>query len=245
MPARTLSEAIKLEKAKSGLMSKVIISESGVGKTQFYRIINGEFLPPIETKKRIAKSLNISVEQFDVLFKQSALERNETDHLNTKKKISLKLSALLLCMGISIATAAFIWLNVNQSNVEAANKSPSSLQDSTLFIKDVTIPDGSVLPINTRFEKTWRVKNTGSVVWKDRYLMRVTPQSDLICSSPNFVPIPETKPGQTVDITVTFTTPRVPGTCKTIWKSADKLGNLHFPKMHGLFSFVQVIEEQN
>jgi len=120
------------------------------------------------------------------------------------------------------------------------DKVVSSPKDSTSFIRDVTIPDGTSIPVDTTFVKTWRVKNTGQLVWKDRYLKRTTPKSDLVCSSPAMVPIPETGPGETVDISVTFTTPHLPGSCRTDWKSSDKNGNLHFPDMHGLFSVVTV-----
>jgi len=57
------------------------------------------------------------------------------------------------------------------------------------------------------------------------------------------VPIPETLPGETVDIAVTFTTPYLPGSCRTDWKTADKDGNLFFPDMHGLYSIVVVVAE--
>ena len=47
---------------------------------------------------------------------------------------------------------------------------------ATKFIKDVTIPDGTPIPINTRFTKTWRVQNIGTVPWKEKHLKRITPQ---------------------------------------------------------------------
>jgi hypothetical protein len=57
------------------------------------------------------------------------------------------------------------------------------------------------------------------------------------------VPIPDTQPGETIDISVTFKTPHLPGSCRTDWKTSDDRGNLYFPNMHGLFSIVNVVEE--
>jgi hypothetical protein len=42
-------------------------------------------------------------------------------------------------------------------------------QDDSVFERDVTYPDGTVVPAGERFDKTWRIRNTGSVHWRDRY----------------------------------------------------------------------------
>ena len=91
--------------------------------------------------------------------------------------------------------------------------------------------------------KTWRIQNAGHTHWKGRYLKRMTPHYELLCSSPAMVPIPETAPGETVDISVTFKTPHLAGSCRTDWKMSDSRGNLFFPNIHGLFSIVTVTDE--
>ena len=59
-----------------------------------------------------------------------------------------------------------------QTPTPAGTASPTTTPTSSepcnraSFEGDATIPDGSVLPPNTRFTKTWLVKNTGSCVWK-------------------------------------------------------------------------------
>ena len=142
-----------------------------------------------------------------------------------------------------IGGAVLLLNNFNQGKDLDVRTSVADQEDSTLFIKDVTIPDGTSIPINTEYEKIWRVKNTGKVVWKDRYLTRMTAASSLVCASPSRVPIPETLPGQTIDIAVTFKTPYLPGSCRTDWKTTDKDGNIFFPDMHGLYSVVVVVAE--
>jgi hypothetical protein len=40
---------------------------------------------------------------------------------------------------------------------------------------DVTYPDGSHVPVNQRFVKTWRLRNAGTVAWHGRFLQRLPP----------------------------------------------------------------------
>jgi len=234
----TLSDALNEAKKDRNVLSKVIIWESGVSKSQFYRIINGKETPSLETKKRISESLSIDTKQFDLLHSQSNIGP-ETD-TSPQRRFSplILLTALipLIIFGLLIANS------LQKSAPSATPIVVTEKDDRTLFIKDVTIPDGTRIPVNTQFVKTWRVKNIGNVPWKNRFLMRTTPTSKLLCSSPAMVPIPETLPGETVDISVTFITPHLPGSCRTDWKTADDRGNLYFPEMHGLFSIVVVTE---
>ncbi len=239
--AYNLSEAFKAAKKDRQVLSKLIIWESGVSKTQFYRIINGDEAASPETRDKISKSLGITPDQFDLLHKNSKkTELKSRRELTSNDKWFFPFVALLV---LSIGFSVFTLANFSQRDSQPRANAIANQDDSTLFIKDVTIPDGTPIPINTEFEKIWRVKNTGRLVWKDRYLKRMTPASSLICSSPSMVPIPETKPGETVDIAVTFKTPYLPGSCRTDWKAADKDGNLYFPDMHGLYKVVIVTAE--
>lgn len=238
---KNLSGALKAAKKDRGVLSKNIIWESGVSKTQFYRIINGEEAPSPESKKKISESLGIGHDQFDELFNHSKkmLEKDGISP-NRKNKWLVPILALSILM---IGAAALMGNTFIQPSDQKTSKVVATSGDGTLFIKDVTIPDGTSIPINTTYEKIWRVKNTGTLVWKDRYLVRTTPASSLVCSSPTRVPIPETQPGETIDISVTFRTPYLPGSCRTDWKTADKDGNIYFPDMHGLYSIVVVVAE--
>lgn len=238
---KDLNQALNETKTRRNVFSKTIIWESGVSKSQFYRIVKGQEAPSAETKARIAQSLGLDIEQFDALF--------EASKTNLKVPAESKTSSLNLWLVILAAGAACFVLAVFMMGI-VRQKAPEPLQaqvaqseDKTLFIADVTIPDGTSVPVNTTFVKTWRVQNVGSVIWKDRYLKRITPASDLICSSPAMVPIPETQPGEVIEISVTFKTPHLPGSCRTDWKTSDKRGNLFFPEMHGLFSIVTVVKE--
>jgi surface antigen len=78
--------------------------------------------------------------------------------------------------------------------------------DSARFVKDVTIPDRSVVDAGTTFTKTWAFTNTGTVTWTGYTLKLVSPPSD-VNFYPASVSIPTTKPGQQVSISVTLTAP--------------------------------------
>ena len=236
-----LSEALKKAKDRRGVFSKTIIWESGVSKSQFYRIISGQDAPSIETKQKISDSLGLTSEQFESLFAKSKPEPVSSVQTNPPK---VNKRFALIGIGVVMISLAFLITTQTRQPEPRAEQTQVALEgDKTLFITDVTIPDGTAIPVNTTFVKTWRVKNIGNATWKGRYLKRITPASDLICSSPAMVPIPETKPGETIDISVTFKTPHLPGSCRTDWKTADNRGNLYFPDMHGLFSIVTVVGE--
>lgn len=44
--------------------------------------------------------------------------------------------------------------------------------DAVVFVADVTVPDGTVMPPYFEFEKIWRVRNSGTVPWVGRWLAR-------------------------------------------------------------------------
>jgi transcriptional regulator with XRE-family HTH domain len=237
--SKNLNEAFNAAKKTRNILSKTLIWESGVSKSQFYRIIQGKETPSPETKKRIADSFGIDVKEFDLLHSQS---RTGKDKIQPTKNGHILRMMLALISVLLIAIIMFFITAARKNAPLPPKQTIEKPNDTTKFIMDVTIPDGTAIPVNTEFVKTWRVQNTGSVIWKDRYLMRITPSSKLLCSSPSMVPIPETAPGEIVDISVKFITPHLPGSCRTDWKAADKHGNFYHPDKHGLFSIVTVTE---
>jgi hypothetical protein len=90
--------------------------------------------------------------------------------------------------------------------------------DASTFVADIT-PDGTVMPPGFRFEKIWRIQNSGTVPWAGRWLRRLGPPAGLgIPSSPLQVPIATTMPGETVDITVPMRAHNLAGTAEVHWK---------------------------
>ncbi|MEV4564528.1 NBR1-Ig-like domain-containing protein [Nonomuraea sp. NPDC049419] len=97
----------------------------------------------------------------------------------------------------------------------------ASPHDDSVFERDVTYPDGSVVRAGERFDKTWRIRNSGGVHWHDRYLTRM---NDTPCKAPKRVGIGPVRPGESVDITVRVKAAESPGRCKVYWKMTDKDG---------------------
>jgi hypothetical protein len=104
---------------------------------------------------------------------------------------------------------------------------------------DMTYPDGSEVPLGQTFTKVWRIKNTGTVPWHDRYL-EIAGGTTMQCISPSRASVPDAEPGQMVAVSVAVT-PKAAGVCHVLWKMVDAQGALVFPDHNGVFYDVKVI----
>jgi hypothetical protein len=112
----------------------------------------------------------------------------------------------------------------------ASGGATSSLGDAcnnSAFVSDVTIPDWSVLNPGVNFEKTWRIKNTGTCTWDEGYSLVY-----IGGSTPNLDPynldLKEKSQfvagGATADLTVKLTTPCGPGKYEGTWRMRSDTG---------------------
>jgi Ig-like domain from next to BRCA1 gene len=127
--------------------------------------------------------------------------------------------------------------------------------DASQFVRDVTIPDGTLVMAGAHFVKTWEVQNAGKTVWDDRYLQCMDEELVVVSAndgaelsvSPRLVPevgripVPCTPPGGVVELSVRFKAPPIPGTCVSYWKSVYASGELCFPEAVGLSVQVRVL----
>jgi transcriptional regulator with XRE-family HTH domain len=128
-----------------------------------------------------------------------------------------------------------------RSSQPRANRYPLP-GDASTFVADIT-PDAVIMPPGFHFEKIWRIQNSGTVPWDGRWLRRLGPPAGLgIPSSPLQVQITNTRPGQTVDITVPMRAHNQPGTAEVHWKMVDDDGHEFFPDRYpeGIFTTVIV-----
>jgi transcriptional regulator with XRE-family HTH domain len=66
--------------------------------------------------------------------------------------------------------------------------------DASTFVSD-TIPHGTAMKPGEWFEKEWRIRNSGKVLWMGRQLERQGPLTGPgLITSPRYVPIPDTGP---------------------------------------------------
>ena len=96
-----------------------------------------------------------------------------------------------------------------------ANNQPNCY-NGMLFIGDVSIPDRTVLKPNMSAVKTWNIKNTGTCTWDSTYSFNYVKGSVF---GPTSVPITRlVGPGETYEVSVTFTTPASNGEYTAWWQ---------------------------
>lgn len=108
----------------------------------------------------------------------------------------------------------------------ASPTQPSSSQsfcDWVAFVKDVSIPDGTVLSPGSSFVKTWRLKNKGTCSWTSAYSLIFVSGHQM--SGPVSAPLPgNVNPGETIDISVTLTAPATEGQYIGYWMLQNASG---------------------
>ncbi|MHB8059387.1 MAG: NBR1-Ig-like domain-containing protein [Gaiellaceae bacterium] len=104
--------------------------------------------------------------------------------------------------------------------------------DATAFV-DESVPQGTLMAPGEIFVKTWRIRNVGSVPWRERRLERQGPLTGPgLITSPRYVPIPDAEPGETVEIGAFMKAPTYDATSIAYFKMVDSDGDLCFPDVH-------------
>ena len=101
---------------------------------------------------------------------------------------------------------------------------PGSKVDDSLFVTDVTIPDGSTVQAGANFQKTWRIRNTGTTTWGPGYTLNFI--RDTPMASVNSISVPKVLPGGEVNLTVNLKAPLSPGNYQTTWRLKNPQGQL-------------------
>ena len=95
--------------------------------------------------------------------------------------------------------------------------------DQAQFLRDVTIPDGSVFAPGATFTKTWRLKNTGTCTWSG-YSLVLDSGDGMSGTSPT--PIGSVSPGQEFEVSVNLTAPTSAGSYRGYWRIRNASGVL-------------------
>ncbi len=150
------------------------------------------------------------------------------------KKILPLFFSILLSACISVETqptktpapAAFITATLPPTKVGYVSATPSATpaitltptfavtidpdcRDSAVLVRDVTIPDGTILRPGETFTKTWEFINNGSCPWYG-YLLKFAAGDQM--SAPLSAPIPVTLTKELVQVSVQLTAPSANGT---------------------------------
>lgn len=95
--------------------------------------------------------------------------------------------------------------------------------DQVNFIKDVSVPDGTIFAQNETFTKTWRVQNVGSCTWSGYSLVFDSGDS---MGGPATSPIGTVASGQEVDLSVDLKAPGSDGKYRGYWRIKNSAGVL-------------------
>jgi hypothetical protein len=98
-------------------------------------------------------------------------------------------------------------------------------KDRAEFIKDVTVPDGTVFQSGEAFVKTWRLQNVGDTTWTTDFKV-VFVDGDLM-DGPYTMKLPsDVPPNHRVDISIDFVAPSTAGKFRGYWKLQNADGEV-------------------
>jgi hypothetical protein len=105
----------------------------------------------------------------------------------------------------------------------APTPTQASCTNQITFVEDVTIPDKTEILPGQEFIKTWRLQNSGTCTWTDKYALIFVSGDQMKANSP--LPLTgSTAPGSTLDVSVTLKAPGTTGTYQGNWELRDPDG---------------------
>ena len=119
--------------------------------------------------------------------------------------------------------------------------------DQAAYIRDVTIPDGTLFLPGTAFTKTWEIKNTGTCDWDGTYSIVFGDNGNSMSgavSSP-LVSSGTVATGDTVKISVNLVAPSDPGDYKGYWMLRNPSGSVFFGNNKGIWVAIKVVAYNN
>lgn len=106
--------------------------------------------------------------------------------------------------------------------------------DASTFLSE-SIAHGTLMKPGEVFIQTWRVRNSGTVAWTGRMLERQGPSTGPgLTSSPRFLDVPDTEPGEQALIAAPLKAPTYDCTSIAYFKMINADGNLCFPDNYQL-----------
>ncbi|MCC6905027.1 MAG: hypothetical protein IT326_04230 [Anaerolineae bacterium] len=123
-------------------------------------------------------------------------------------------------------TALALTPTVEKEELESAGPASSgACTDDARFAGDVSVPDGTKFAPNEAFTKTWRMMNTGTCEWDERYQWVFVSEERM--GGPESINLVEKAPGGTqINISVALTAPAEPGTYRGYWQMRNPSGAL-------------------
>ena len=108
-------------------------------------------------------------------------------------------------------------------SIPTATSTPAC--DRASFISDLTVADGTSIPVGTEFVKSWRLRNEGVCTWTPDYAI-VFDKGEAMGAPASQKLGQSVAPGQTIDISVTLRAPGIPADYRGDWKLRNAAGVL-------------------
>ncbi len=133
--------------------------------------------------------------------------------------------ALLALLAFAFSTIASAQGPTGSPTPSATNPAPggsatpapgAACTNVATFVTDVTIPDNAVVAPGQTFTKTWRMRNRGTCTWGAGYTFAFV--SGQAMTTETSVPVPETAPVATADVSAPMTAPANAGTVQGFWQ---------------------------
>ena len=112
-----------------------------------------------------------------------------------------------------------------------------SCENNLSFLKDVTIPDGTVFKAGDEIEKIWLVRNSGSCNWSTGYEFRLISGESLGVDSAQ--PLGPADAGSETELLIVFIAPETAGSYRSYWQAYDRFG---YP--FGVDFYVEIVVEE-
>ena len=96
--------------------------------------------------------------------------------------------------------------------------------NNSVFVADVTVPDGTVLAAGQPFNKIWRVRNNGTCAWGTGYQYVFVAGEAMAATT--IIAVPNTAPGLTADLLIAMVAPTPPGVHFGQWRMKAPNGTL-------------------
>ncbi|XP_028411091.1 uncharacterized protein C6orf106 homolog isoform X2 [Dendronephthya gigantea] len=90
------------------------------------------------------------------------------------------------------------------------------------FMQDITIGEGEAVPPNTKFIKTWRLKNNGVEMWPPGVFLKFTYGDQL--GPITFVSVHAVEPTKSTDVSVEMISPSSNGIYQAQWRMCTSMG---------------------
>ena len=106
---------------------------------------------------------------------------------------------------------------------EVPSPEPTEATPKAEFVKDVTIPDGTLMKKQEAFTKTWRYRNNGEVPWGEGVKLvwvegTFQGYDSQKMGGPDSLPVPDVAPGDATNISVDLRAPNKSGRFRSYWR---------------------------